>query len=42
LAGLGTIDLPAAERAAKGALKSTCQAETHSLVEGFRHGYARP
>jgi phosphoenolpyruvate-protein kinase (PTS system EI component) len=36
------IDSHAAARAAQTAAASSCQAETLSLVDGYRHGFARP
>ncbi|MFO1009082.1 MAG: phosphoenolpyruvate--protein phosphotransferase [Planctomycetota bacterium] len=42
LAHLGRIDLRQARRAATLAARATCAAETQTLVDGYRHGYARP
>lgn len=39
---LAQVDVQTVSRAARSAAKSSCQAETSSLLEGFRHGYARP
>jgi phosphoenolpyruvate-protein phosphotransferase len=41
LAETSQLDLRGARRAADAASASSCQAETLSLVEGYRHGYAR-
>ena len=41
LTDVRTVDVDAAERAARTAEKSSCQAETTSMLEGFRHGWAR-
>jgi phosphoenolpyruvate-protein kinase (PTS system EI component) len=35
------LDTRNARRAAKAAMGHSCQAETLSLVDGYRHGYAR-
>jgi phosphoenolpyruvate-protein kinase (PTS system EI component) len=42
LEGLRLIDLRKAHRDAGLAAKATCQAETQSLVDGYRHGFAPP
>jgi phosphoenolpyruvate-protein phosphotransferase len=39
---LGRIDAKAARRALASAAALSCQDEARSLVEGYRHGYARP
>jgi phosphoenolpyruvate-protein phosphotransferase (PTS system enzyme I) len=36
------LDSRSARRAAQRAAEGSCQAETLSLVDGYRHGYARP
>jgi phosphotransferase system enzyme I (PtsI) len=36
------IELRAARRNATLASRASCQAETQTLVDGYRHGYARP
>jgi phosphoenolpyruvate-protein phosphotransferase len=41
LAEVGHISTRSAQRTAQAAAASSCQAETLSLVDGFRHGYAR-
>jgi phosphoenolpyruvate-protein phosphotransferase (PTS system enzyme I) len=41
LAEVGQISTRSAQRTAQAAAASSCQAETLSLVDGFRHGYAR-
>ncbi len=41
LAEIGQIDARTARRATRQAMKSSCQAEMLSLVDGYRHGYAR-
>jgi len=41
LGEIGQIDARAARRAARAAQKASCQVETLSLVDGYRHGYAR-
>jgi phosphoenolpyruvate-protein phosphotransferase len=38
----GRIDLRSARRAAQAAAASSCPAETLSMIDGYRHGYARP
>jgi phosphotransferase system enzyme I (PtsI) len=42
LAQLSNIDLRSARRSAALASRASCQAETQTLVDGYRHGYARP
>jgi phosphoenolpyruvate-protein kinase (PTS system EI component) len=42
LAAIGTIDLRSAKRNATLAARASCQAEMQTLVDGYRHGYARP
>jgi phosphoenolpyruvate-protein phosphotransferase (PTS system enzyme I) len=42
LAQLSRIDLRSARRNASLASRASCQAETQTLVDGYRHGYARP
>jgi phosphotransferase system enzyme I (PtsI) len=42
LAQLARIDLRSARRSASLASRASCQAETQTLVDGYRHGYARP
>jgi phosphotransferase system enzyme I (PtsI) len=42
LAQLARIDLRSARRNATLASRASCQAETQTLVDGYRHGYARP
>ena len=42
LAELARVDLQSAARATRAAAGSSCQAETESLMQGFRHGFARP
>jgi phosphoenolpyruvate-protein kinase (PTS system EI component) len=42
LEALRKLDVRSAERAASAASRASCQAETQSLVDGYRHGYARP
>jgi len=42
LANLARIDLRQARRSATLAARATCPAETQTLVDGYRHGYARP
>ena len=42
LTQLGRIDLRSARRSASLASRASCQAETQTLVDGYRHGYARP
>jgi len=42
LALLGRIDLRQARRAATLAARATCVAETQTLVDTYRHGWARP
>ncbi|MFN0242615.1 MAG: phosphoenolpyruvate--protein phosphotransferase [Planctomycetota bacterium] len=39
---LQRIDLRSAKRATALASRASCQAETQTLVDGYRHGYARP
>lgn len=39
---LQRIDLRSARRATALASRASCQAETQTLVDGYRHGYARP
>jgi len=41
LEAVAKIDTRAAARAARAAARSSCVAETRSLVAGYRHGYAR-
>jgi len=41
LAEVVRVDVRSGRRAARTALKGSCQAETLSLVDGYRHGYAR-
>jgi phosphoenolpyruvate-protein phosphotransferase (PTS system enzyme I) len=41
LAEIGQVDARTARRATRQAMKSSCQAEMLSLVDGYRHGYAR-
>ena len=41
MAELKGTDLQSASRAARAAARSSCQAETESLMQGFRHGFAR-
>jgi phosphoenolpyruvate-protein kinase (PTS system EI component) len=41
VAAVGRISVRSARRASQTAAASSCQAETLSLVEGYRHGYAR-
>jgi signal transduction protein with GAF and PtsI domain len=41
LAQLERIDLRQARRAASGASRAACAAETQTLVDGYRHGFAR-
>ncbi|MFT5285321.1 MAG: phosphoenolpyruvate-protein phosphotransferase [Planctomycetota bacterium] len=38
---LSRTDLQSASRATRAAARSSCQAETESLMQGFRHGFAR-
>jgi len=42
VAEIEQLDVRSARRAASAAAASSCQAETLSLVDGWRHGYARP
>jgi phosphotransferase system enzyme I (PtsI) len=42
LAQVSRIDLRSARRNAALASRASCQAETQTLVDGYRHGYARP
>ncbi len=41
IAGLSAVDLRSARRNATLAARASCQAEMQSLVQGYRHGYAR-
>jgi signal transduction protein with GAF and PtsI domain len=41
LAQLERIDLRQARRATAGASRASCAAETQTLVDGYRHGFAR-
>jgi phosphotransferase system enzyme I (PtsI) len=40
LGELSHVDVQSARRAARAAARSSCQAETESLLQGFRHGFA--
>lgn len=42
LAQVQRIDLRSARRSTNLAAKASCQAETQTLVDGYRHGFARP
>jgi phosphotransferase system enzyme I (PtsI) len=39
---IGQLDVRGARRATASAAALSCRAETRSLVDGYRHGYARP
>lgn len=40
--GVRRVELDQARKDAELAARATCQAETQSLVDGYRHGFARP
>jgi len=42
LAEISHLDRRTAHRAAKNAMTQSCRAETMTLIDGFRHGYAKP
>ena len=42
LGELANIDLRAAARRSRTSARASCQEETQSFVQGYRHGWARP